>query len=154
MKNFLSNNTRLKAPLMMITLLSFFLCINGCSNNAKNSTQTKQTLNTQQKVEFGKVVAVRMVQLKPDHNHSNNHILSNVGVAASSGGFRGIYGSVDLATLGRLFNNNSKTNTAQEIIVKKTTGETVSITQPFKENFKQGDNVKILIRNGYAQVVH
>ncbi len=143
--------------IIMIAALGLVLGLNACSNNAnntKNKPKTIQTLNKQQKVELGTVVAVRTIQIKPSENNTYVSPYGNIGVSASSGGFRGIHGSIDLATLGRLFKNNSETKTAQEIIVKKNSGETVAITQELKENFKQGDSVKILIRNGNAQVIH
>lgn len=152
--SYLLNKTTLRSQsFLALLMLGLMLSMSACSNTAENTTtKTNQALN-QHKVELGTVVAVRMIEIKPDANRPN-YPLSNVGIAASSGGFRGIYGSIDLATFSRLFKNNSETKTAQEIIVKKNNGETVAITQAFKETFKQGDAVKILVRNGYAQVVH
>ena len=147
------NNVSSKFVLVIATL-GLVLGLSACSNNPPNKYKTIQTLNNQQKVELGTVVAVRTFQIKPDANNSYRSPYSNVGVAASSGGFRGIYGSIDLATLGRLFKNTTAAKIAQEVIVKKNNGETVAITQVFKENFKQGDAVKILVRNGNAQVIH
>jgi len=141
---------------LVIAALGLILGLSACSNNVPNKPKPKtiNTLNNQQQVELGTVVAVRTIQIKPDANRSYGSPFSNIGLSASSGGFRGIYGSINLATLGRLFKNTSAAETAQEIIVKKNNGETVAITQVFKENFKQGDAVKILIRNGNAQVIH
>lgn len=139
---------------IIIATLGLLLGLSACSNNPPNKPKTIQTLNNQQKVELGTVVTVRTFQIKSDANHSYRSPYGNVGVAASSGGFRGIYGSIDLATIGRLFKKTTAAKTAQEIIVKKNTGETVVISQPYKEHFNKGDAVKILVRNGYAQVIH
>ncbi|MEH6457193.1 MAG: hypothetical protein V7749_12760, partial [Cocleimonas sp.] len=113
--------------IMVIATLGIVLGLSACSNNApkKPKYKTIQTLNNQQQVETGTVVSVRTIQVKPDANKSYGSPYGNVGVSASSGGFRGIYGSIDLATLGRLFKGATATKTAQEIIVKKSTGETV-----------------------------
>lgn len=147
-----------KSILAMVTL-GLILSLSACTNNAnttnnKSKPNTIQTLNNQQIVETGTVIAVRTLKIKPNANNSYGRPYGNVGVSASSGGFRGIYGSVDLATLGRLFKGATAAKTAQEVIVKKSTGETVAITQPFKESFAKGDSVKILVRNGNAQVIH
>lgn len=136
--------------------LGLVLSLSACSNNPpkkKTKYKTIQTLNQQQKVEYGTVIAARTFKINADNQNASVSPYGNIGVAASSGGFRGIYGSIDLATIGRLFNKAQSTKTAQEIIVKKNTGETVSITQVQKQNFKQGDKVKIVIRNGNAEVI-
>lgn len=143
-----------KFVLVAVTL-SLSIGLNGCSNTTatlEKKPKTIQTLNNQHKVELGTVVAIRDVQIKPETDNYGRPY-GNVGVSASSGGFRGIYGSIDLATIGRLFKNNTAKK-AQEIIVKKNSGETVAITQDIKDSFKQGDAVKILVSNGYAQVIH
>lgn len=154
MKELFSKTSFYLKSVSVFVSLGLMLILSACSNTVdNNNSNTVQTLNQQQRVETGTVVAVRMVQLKPNANKVNNP-LSNVGIAAGSGGFRGVYGSIDLATIGRLFNSNAQTKTAQEIIVNKSNGQTVVITQALKENFKRGDAVKILVRNGYAQVIH
>jgi len=135
-------------------IMALFFSISACSNTPKKPKyKTIQTLNQQQKVEYGTVLAIRTFKINSDTQSASASPYGNIGVAASSGGFRGIYGSIDLATIGRLFNKASSTKTAQEIIVKKSSGETVSITQLQKQNFKQGDRVKIVIRNGNAEVI-
>jgi len=136
-------------------LLSFFLILglsfslSACSNTekAKPKYKTIQTLNEQQKVETGTVVSVRDVQIQQRH-----HSRPSIGVAASSGGFRGIYGSVDVGTLSRIFGKN-QSNDAQEIIVKKSIGDTIAITQVSQEKFRKGDIVKILRRGDKSFVV-
>ena len=142
-------NQQLLFSICLTLGLSFGL--SACSNTekakAKPKYKTIQTLNQQQKVETGTVVSVRAIQIKPP-----NHSRPSIGVAASSGGFRGVYGSIDMATLSRIFGNN-RTIEAQEIIVKKSTGDTIAITQVSKEKFKQGENVKILLRDGKSIVV-
>jgi len=140
----------LSRSVLVLSTLGLVLSLNACTNTTNKKPKTIQTLNKQQKVELGTVVAVRTIQIKPEAINS----YGNVGVAASSGGFRGIYGSIDLSTISRIFKNTTSAKTAQEVIVKKNSGETVAITQAFKENFKRGDAVKILIRNGNAQVIH
>ena len=146
-------NTLFSRSAYVITTLGLILNLSSCSNkvenNKINTPNPNQALNKQQKVELGTVVSIRIFEVKADSNP-----YGNIGVSASSGGYRGVHASIDLATIGRTFNNTTTAKTAQEVIVKKSTGETVAITQPFKENFKKGDAVKILVRNGYAEVIH
>lgn len=138
-----------KVILTLFLTLGLSFGLSACSNTekAKPKYKTIQTLNEQQKVETGTIVSVRNINIEPRH-----HSRPSIGVAASSGGFRGIYGSIDVGTLSRIFGNN-KTTEAQEIIVKKTSGDTIAITQVSKEKFKQGETVKILLRNGKSIVV-
>ncbi len=129
----------------ILSALILLFSLTACSSNTANNQ-----LGKQQTVETGTVVSVKTIKIKPEEIRS----YGNVGVGVGSGGYRGVYGSVDVGTLARLFRNATGPKTAQEIIVNKTNGETVAITQEAKENFKQGDSVKILLRNGEARVIH
>ena len=104
-------------------------------------------MNEQQKVETGTIVSVRNIDVKPA-----NYSRPSIALAVDSSGFRSVYGAIDMTTLSHIFGNN-KTSEAQEIIVKKKTGNTVAITQVSKEKFKQGESVNILRRNGKSIVV-
>ncbi|MEE9326021.1 MAG: hypothetical protein V3U71_01920 [Cocleimonas sp.] len=107
-------------------------------------------LNKQQTVELGTVISVKTVKLKPESIDS----YGNVGVSVGSGGHSGVYGSVDVGTIGRIFRNATRDKVAQEIIVKKKSGETIAVTQDNKISFSKGDKVKLLLRNGKARVIH
>ena len=150
MKKFLS-----KKPfhLTLLLFLGLSISLSACSNTnkvkPKPQYKTIQTFN-EHPVETGTVVSVRTIQIQQQTANS----YGNIGVSASSGGFSGIYGSIDLATVGRIFNKKPNTRTVQEVIVKKSNGQTVAITQIPQETFLQGDAVKILSRNGESQVIH
>lgn len=136
--------------------ISLFLMLNlvtACSNNAteKRNDSTNIQLGTLKKVEFGTVVSVKNITIKPTQTPAPRSS-GNIGVNVGSGG-TGIYGTVDVATLTRLFSEN-KAKTAQEIIIKKEHGELVVVTQNSKEIFNKGDKVKILSRNNKAIVIH
>ncbi len=135
--------------LSLFLMLGLSFGLSACSNTekAKPKYKTIQTLNEQQNVETGTVVSVRNIQVTP-----RNYSRPSIGIAASSGGFRSVYGSIDVGSLSRIFGSNRKVE-AQEIIVKKSTGDTVAITQVSKEKFKQGETVKILLRDGKSIVV-
>ena len=129
----------------LISTFVLLLMLTACS-----SYTPYNQLGKQQTVETGVIVAINTFTIKPERIRS----YGNVGVGVGSGGYRGIYGSVDVGTLARLFRNVTGPQKAHEIIVKKTNGETVAVTQLAKENFKAGDKVKILLRNGEAVVIH
>ncbi len=150
--------TNSKVSLYIFCLISL-LAFNGCSgfSNTASSNATKpvattvtNTLNVEQKIENGVVLAVKAVNVPAEPIQS----YGNVGVVLNSGGSSGIQGSVDLKTIGTLYRNLTKNRAAQEIIVKKETGETVAITQSRKDVFKVGERVKILKRGTKAVVVH
>ncbi|MCF6190638.1 MAG: hypothetical protein L3J51_09170 [Cocleimonas sp.] len=136
----------------MKTLSAFSLFIlislSACSSN---KTANTSNITNMQKIEMGKIISVKTVAVKPEDINS----YGNVGVSVGSGGHSGVYGSVDLATIGKLYRNATKPSTAQQFIITKANGETVAITQPSsKEVFKIGDSVKILLEDGKAKVIH
>ena len=137
------------ALVLLITLSSLAAC--STSNKTARNDNTNIQLGTLKKVEFGTVVSVKNISIKPTRNEAPRST-GNIGVNVGSGG-TGIYGTVDVATLTRLFSEN-KPKTVQEIIIKKEFGELVVVTQDTKEVFKKGDKIKILSRNNKAIVMH
>ncbi len=137
------------ALVLLITLSSLAAC--STSNKTARNDNTNIQLGTLKKVEFGTVVSVKNIPIKPTRNEAPRST-GNIGVNVGSGG-TGIYGTVDVATLTRLFSEN-KPKTVQEIIIKKEFGELVVVTQDTKEVFKKGDKIKILSRNNKAIVMH
>ena len=132
----------------LVLFSMIFISLSACSNNQKASTGAIANV---QKVEMGKIVSVKTVSLSSEKINS----YGNVGVSVGSGGHSGVYGSVDLSTLGKLYRNATTPTTAQQLIIIKSNGETVAITQPTsKEGFKIGDSVKLLLQNGKAKVIH
>ncbi len=130
--------------------LTFFLVstLAACSSNKNAVTDNVENM---QKVESATIVAVKTIKVKPEEINS----YGNVGVSVGTGGTSGVYGTVDLATLSKLYRNATKPTSALQIIVTKANGETVAITQPAtKEAFKVGDTVKVLIVDGKAKVMH
>ena len=104
-----------------------------------------------QKVELGTIISVKTIAVKAEEVNS----YGNMGITIGSGGTSGIYGTVDIATLGKLYRNATKPTTAQRFIIKRSNGETVAITQASsKEVFKAGDTIKLLIEDGKAKVIH
>jgi outer membrane lipoprotein SlyB len=128
-----------------LSVFIFVIMLIGCSSNTANNRIGKQ-----QTVETGTVLSMRTFNIKPEQINS----YGNVGVGIGSGGYRGIFGSVDIGTLARLFRNATGPKVVQEIIIRKSNGEAVAITQVATDNFKTGDAVKILLKNGEARVIH
>jgi len=122
------------------SILIIFLA--GCSNN--------NSVNTFQEVQKGSVVAVNqtIIRAKPIRPRAN------VGVSVGSGGHPGIYGAVDIFTLGHLLGIKRKDKVMQEVIVKRSNGTLVAITQPFNTMFRRGDQIKIVKQDGEARVIY
>ena len=137
--------------LITVLFIASFMSLSACSNNKTANATSTGKIENMQKVEAGTIVSVKTIALKPEEINS----YGNVGVSVGTGGSSGVYGSVDLATIGKLYRNATKPTTAQQFIIKKENGETVAITQPAsKEVFKIGDAVKLLIKDGKAKVIH
>lgn len=104
-----------------------------------------------QKVELGTIISVKTIPIKAEMVNS----YGNMGITIGSGGTSGIYGTVDIATLGKLYRNATKPTTALQFIIKRTNGEMVAITQAHsKEVFKAGETVKLFIEDGKAKITH
>jgi outer membrane lipoprotein SlyB len=127
------------------TVIILLLTLTACSNQSINS-QPGNLAN----VETGTVLSVRTAPIEPIKIYPHG----NVGVGIGSGGYRGIFGSIDAGTIGRIFSNATGPKFAQEVIVKKSSGEIVAIRQAAKTIFKQGDKVKIIVQKGQAEVIH
>ncbi len=129
----------------ILAAIILLLSLSACSSNTVNNQSVKQG-----SVETGTVISVRTAPIEPEKINS----YGNVGVGIGSGGYQGIFGSVDAGTIGRFFRNATGPKTAQEITVRKSNGDIVAIRQAAKATFKQGDTVKILLQNGKAEVIH
>jgi len=100
-----------------------------------------------QKVELGVITQLKTVATRRD----SNPLGSSVGVSVGSGGHAGLYGAFDV---GKIFSALSTPSHQLELVIKKQNGAFIAITQPLTDNFKVGDKVKILLRNGLAIVQH
>jgi outer membrane lipoprotein SlyB len=100
-----------------------------------------------QKVELGTITQLKTVATAKD----SNPLGGSIGVSVGSGGHAGLYGAFDV---GKVFSALSTPSHQLELIVKKQNGEFIAITQPLTDDFKVGDKVKILLRNGLAVVQH
>ena len=134
-----------------LLLVALLTSLSACSNTNDTDSRTKTyTATNIQKVELGKIIAIKTVALKPEEIDS----YGNLGVSIGSGGRSGVYGSVDIGTLAKIYRNTTKPTTAQQIIITKANGETVAITQEHsKHTFKIGETVKLLVENGKAKVI-
>jgi len=127
---------------MSVTLLSLFTACSSQNND--------QRIYTLQEVQSGTVVAVKKVVIKAEPVRPHG----NVGVSVGSGGHAGLYGAVDVLTLGSLLGIKKKDKVMQEIIIKRPNGTLVAVTQPYSKIFNRGDKVKIIQRGNEARVIH
>ena len=126
-------------------LASILICFSlaACTAN----TASTNNMGNIQKVEQGTITQIKKIATTKD----SNPLGSSIGVSVGSGGHAGVYGAFDI---GRVFSAMTKPTHQLELIVKKQKGGFVAVTQPLGGNFKVGDKVKILLRNGLAVVQH
>ena len=135
----LINNNMLN--LKMLCSLLVFLFISACASN------TMPIVGNIQKVDVGTIIQFKEIPIRDD----SDSLGTSVGVSVGSGGHAGIYGAFDL---GKIFSALNKPTKQLELMIKKQNGDLVVITQPLGGNFKRGDKVKILLRNGRSMVQH
>ena len=144
----------MKLPHSLLVITSIFLLtlLSACSNTTTNKVNKPKpkTINTKMEVQTGTVLAVNKLVTQPKQYRPR----ANVGVSVGSGGHAGIYGAMDVLSIGRLLRGPEKPKVAYNIIVKRDNGEVVSVTQPATIHFNRGDKVKILQQNGEARVIH
>lgn len=129
---------------LFLLLLLLATTLNACSNtNGTNVSNVKE-------VQQGTVVSVTLTPIKTEPIRPHG----GIGITLGSGGYSGIYGSFDLATIGRILSTPAQKPMQQEIIVKRSNGSLVAITQPEKEPFHRGDKIKIVHRGNEARVIH
>ena len=133
-----------------LVLITSFLTLLLSTGLVACSTTNTETTNSIKEVQTGIVQAINKRTIQPVKYRPNG----NVGVSVGSGGHAGVYGSVDVATIGRLLKGPAKPRVVYEIIIKRDNGELIAITQPATIAFQRGDKVKILQRGGEARVIH
>ena len=125
---------------MLLVMATLTACSNTKDSNLANVKEVQQ----------GTVVSVTLTPVKTEPIRPRG----GFGVTVGSGGHAGVYGSVDLATIGRILSTPAKPAMMQEIIVRRTNGSLVAITQPEKEPFRRGESIKIVHRGNQARVIH
>jgi outer membrane lipoprotein SlyB len=126
------------------TLFSVLICLSlaACTANTANNK-----MGNIQKVEQGTITQIKKIAITKD----SDSLGSTIGVSVGSGGHAGVYGAFDIT---RVLSAMTKPTQQLELIIRKQNGEFAAITQPLGGNFKVGDKVKILLRNGLAVVQH
>ena len=125
-----------------IVLLAFITSfLSACSSTEQSNIK---------EVQLGTVVSVTLVPVKTESTHPQG----GFGVTVGSGGHTGIYGSIDLATIGEILSPPAKPAMMQEIIVRRTNGKLVAITQREQASFHRGDKIKIVRRGDLAHIIH
>ena len=136
----------MKTIKQLITTLALISLITSCTNTTNNDKR----IYTLQDVQSGSIIAVKKVVLKAEPIKPHG----NIGVSLGSGGHAGFYGAVDILTLGSLFGIKRKDKIMQEIIIRRSNGTLVAVTQPYSTSLKRGDKVKIIKRGNEARVIH
>ena len=139
--------TLVKLLFPSLVILSLTACSSNPPNiNSSEGVKTAPTANNLQTVQQGTIVSLSQVSANRNTSFSD---MANIGISVGSGGHRGIFGAFNAGKVIEAITQPTLT----EMMIKKTNGEHVVVTQP-TGNFKVGDRVKILIRNGQAIVQH
>ncbi len=133
----------------MTKIQQLFFCLLAATLTAACSSTDNRT-NKLQEVQSGVVIGVKKVVIKPEPVRPRG----NIGVSVGSGGHAGVYGAVDILSIGSLLGIGKKDKVMQEIIIKRPNGELVAVTQPYTTIFKKGERVKIIQRGNQARVTH
>ncbi len=133
----------------MTKIQQLFFCLLVATLTAACSSTDNRT-NKLQEVQSGVVIGVKKVVIKPEPVRPRG----NIGVSVGSGGHAGVYGAVDILSIGSLLGIGKKDKVMQEIIIKRPNGELVAVTQPYTTIFKKGERVKIIQRGNQARVTH
>jgi len=134
----------IKKKILLTFLMTLFSLVTSCSSNKDDRIYTLQ------EIQKGTVVSVKKVVIKAEPIKPHG----NLGVSVGSGGHAGLYGAVDVLTLGSLFGVKRKDKVLQEIIIKRPNGTLVAVTQPYTTTFNRGDHVKIIQRSSEVRVIH
>jgi len=130
--------------------LILVIFLSACSKTTPDNTKKPRTINTMMEVQTGTVLAVNKLITQPRAYRPN----ANVGVSVGSHGHSGIYGAMDVASIGRLLRGPEQPKVAYKIIVKRDNGEVIAVTQPATTLFNRGDKVRIFNQDGEARVIH
>ncbi len=149
---------------IFIVVLGCSTILVGCSNSKAPVTENKVgTLKREQVVEVqtGLVTGVKNVTVLGKRSGAGRTVGRTVG-AIAGGAIGSGYGSVAGSILGSVLggaagssaDENLQRKPGLEIVVRLDTGQHVTVTQLAKVPFKSGDKVKLIMKEGQAQVIH
>lgn len=126
---------------IFLFLLTF--SVSACSTQTTNTRIDPQLVKS-----VGTVISVKSTYIKGET------LRPSLGGYIGSGGYRGVYGGIDVGNVVRTVRDANSPRYSQRIIIRQANGDTVAITQISREPFKVGDPVKIVLLNGEARVIH
>ncbi|HEX5264909.1 MAG TPA: glycine zipper 2TM domain-containing protein [Phenylobacterium sp.] len=141
------------------------LCLIGasaCAPTHGSSTFTTSQTNQAQTVAFGKVIAVRAVDIRPGNTRlgmATGAVLggiagSQIGGGTASNVAGGVAGAVAGGAVGNAIQGNRSTRGVEVTVTLQDSGNTVAIIQPGDINdFRVGDRVRVIGSADNARVV-
>ena len=139
------------------------LALIACSSTPASNTYTSSQAGTLQEVQFVTIAGVRMITIQEDNADAGKIAGGLMGGSAGStlgqgtGQFMGsVAGAMIGSTVGMVTDRNAQAQQGLELIVRiKDSNKTVAIAQISDENFKVGDEVKVIAtKEGKARVTH
>lgn len=139
------------------------LILVGCSSNMPVSENRPGTIKHEQSaiVQTGMVTHVKQVTVLGDRSSIGGKVGRTAGSIAGGAvgtGYGSIAGSLIGGVLGGMAGSNADKNMQKkpglEITVRLSDGQHVTVTQLAEIPFKAGDRVKLIMKDGKAQVTH
>ena len=140
----------------MITTLArcAALCfLAGCATAPPGTTYDRSDLNQPQRVEYGEVVMVRLVEIEGERSPIGiaaggylGYLLGNEIGAGAGQEIARVAGALAGAVVGSQAEKELRDDVAYELTVELDTGETIVVVQDTDEYMEQGDRVRVIIR--------
>lgn len=137
----------------LIVLLCILISLGGCAmRSSSGSSYPRYDTRTAYDVEYGEVVAIRLVEIEGDVSYIGVWSGAVVGRAAgrslddgNTGRVAGALGSVAGAVAGEAIERKIKTEDGLEITVRLDNGDMIAAAQELDVLFAPGDRVRVLL---------
>lgn len=145
----------------IIFLLALSVMLSACTNPPSGNTYSTTEAGKMQDVQFGTVVSVRDVMIEQNSTDTGQVTGAMIGGVAGSEVGKGkgkvvgsIAGAVAGGAIGSIIDRNAQAKPGVEVIIELDSGRTVALVQLADQEFVEGDEVKIITRDGKSRVTH
>ena len=148
---------QIKFPL----LLAMSIVITGCASDKGGDVYTREEARQVQTVQLGVVEGARPVKIEGTKSMIGTAAGAVAGGIAGSSTGQGkgsqigaVIGAVVGGVTGSAIEEGVTREDAMEVTIKLDSGRVISVVQGGREEFKQGDKVRVLQSNGETRVAH
>jgi outer membrane lipoprotein SlyB len=144
-----------------ILVLTLLFALGGCASSMSGKAYERSSARTVQEVQMGTVTHVREVQIEGTKTNIGASVGAVIGGTAGGNSrspvrstIGGAAGAVVGGMIGAAAEEGMTRQKGIEITVKLDAGRMIAITQAADEDFKVGDQVRILTGGGVTRVAH